>query len=292
MGIMCEPHMMTHIDIVIKFGGSAVTDKGCFETYRPDVTSKLAQHVKDCHEAGMSCIIVHGAGSFGHHQAKEYAINEGLRGATKEDHKHKIWGYCLVRQSVLKLNNAVVNSLIDVGVPAISISPGTSWKVKDRQPLHWPHEVLEQYLLSGLVPVFHGDCCMDTDLTCSILSGDAVIKAVCSNFNVKKVVFVTDVAGIYDRPPNFQDAKLLKTLKVDERGELTESIQLSSSANDVTGGMKLKLKSALDIVVQTSGQCPVYITGYSSPNLSDVLLCKGHSEDWNVTRIVKNDVSS
>ncbi|KAH9499260.1 hypothetical protein Btru_003543 [Bulinus truncatus] len=282
---MCD----VRVDLIVKFGGSAVTDKKSFETLQPEIISDLAKCIKNCHEAGLTCIVVHGAGSFGHHQAKQYAINQGLcERSTKEEHDLKMMGFSIVRESVLKLNQAVVSSLINMSVPAVSFSPASSWEVQSRQPKKWPYEILQEYLKHRIVPVFHGDCCLDSDLVCSILSGDTIIKIICSMFPVQKVVFITDVAGIYDKPPNFPDAKLLTTIQVDTLGEIKDSIITSDSVNDVTGGMKLKLQAGIDIVVCTKGQCPVYIVGYKSSCLLDLLLDR-YPESWNVTSIVMSD---
>ncbi|XP_059160067.1 uncharacterized protein LOC131943801 isoform X2 [Physella acuta] len=165
------------VDIIIKFGGSAITDKNIFETIKSHELSIAAQCIKTCTDHGLKCIVVHGAGSFGHHQAKQYEVNTGLTDLkTKEDSSLKVRGYCLTRQSVTKLNQMVVDSLLQSGVPAVACSPGSSWITSNREPLHSPCEVIAGFVNTGLVPVLHGDCSLDDKLGCCILSGDTVIK--------------------------------------------------------------------------------------------------------------------
>jgi isopentenyl phosphate kinase len=51
------------------------------------------------------------------------------------------------------------------------------------------------------VPVFHGDAVFDVDTDVAILSGDVVVRELCAFFKPKRAVFVTDVPGIFDKPP-------------------------------------------------------------------------------------------
>ena len=50
------------VDLVIKLGGAAVTDKSMLETLRKDALEQGAALVKQCHEAGQRVVVVHGAG--------------------------------------------------------------------------------------------------------------------------------------------------------------------------------------------------------------------------------------
>lgn len=50
------------VDLIIKFGGSAITDKNIFETIRRQELSIAAQCIKTCTDHGLKCIVVHGAG--------------------------------------------------------------------------------------------------------------------------------------------------------------------------------------------------------------------------------------
>ncbi|CAL1529260.1 unnamed protein product [Lymnaea stagnalis] len=276
----------TFIDLIIKFGGSAITDKNTFETIKKEELLIAANCIRSCREAGLSCIVVHGAGSFGHHQAKRYQVNDGfVTATTKDELDFKRQGFCLTRQSVTKLNQLVVNCLIDVGVPAVACSPGSSWEVDKKLPVRWPDEIIAGLVEKGFVPVLHGDCCVDKTLGCCILSGDTIIKSLCNAFTTRRVVFLADVAGIYNRPPDQPGAQLLKSILVNSDGLIQESVCTSQSCNDVTGGIQLKLKTAIDIVVQSKGRCPVFVTSIKSPDMNEVCLGKDSINHWNATSI-------
>lgn len=53
---------------VIKLGGAALTNKSVLETLQDDALAAVAGTVAMLHQQGGGVVIVHGAGSFGHHQ--------------------------------------------------------------------------------------------------------------------------------------------------------------------------------------------------------------------------------
>ena len=58
--------------LIIKLGGSVITDKTKKQTFKKEVMGNLATQIK---KADKQIIIVHGAGSFGHVLAKEFDIH-------------------------------------------------------------------------------------------------------------------------------------------------------------------------------------------------------------------------
>ncbi|XP_071537053.1 uncharacterized protein [Panulirus ornatus] len=191
------------VDVLIKLGGSAITEKSQLETFKESAISEAVKLIKLCLNKGLKVIVVHGAGSFGHQQAKEYSVKQGWR---KDDSVSEIRkGFSLTRVSCLKLHTKVVEKLIDEGVPAVGLS------------------------------------------------------TLCEELQVKRVVFLTDVDGVYDKPPQLPDAKLIPNITVDENGKITQKISTDILSCDVTGGIELKLRSAIDIVLQSQGNTPVYV---------------------------------
>ena len=49
--------------ILIKLGGSVITDKKEYRKFNRDIVARLCSEIKD---SGEDVIVVHGAGSFGH----------------------------------------------------------------------------------------------------------------------------------------------------------------------------------------------------------------------------------
>uniref|UniRef100_A0A2P2K327 Aspartate/glutamate/uridylate kinase domain-containing protein n=1 Tax=Rhizophora mucronata TaxID=61149 RepID=A0A2P2K327_RHIMU len=67
---------------------------------------------------------------------------------------------------------------------------------------------------SGFVPVLHGDAVLDEAQGCTILSGDVIIRHLAAYLKPRYVVFLTDVFGVYDRPPSEPDAILLREIEI------------------------------------------------------------------------------
>ena len=56
-----------------------------------------------------------------------------------------------------------------------------------------------------------------------------------------------------------KDAKLIKEITVSEEGTISSDILTTSNKHDVTGGILLKLQTAIDIVRFTKEDTPVFI---------------------------------
>ena len=67
--------------MILKIGGSVITDKNGELAARTEVINRLAEEIQ---KAGLkNLIIVHGGGSFGHPTAQKYGIKEGLKNETQ-----------------------------------------------------------------------------------------------------------------------------------------------------------------------------------------------------------------
>ncbi|XP_078669629.1 uncharacterized protein LOC144910412 isoform X1 [Branchiostoma floridae x Branchiostoma belcheri] len=253
----------TGLECIVKLGGSAVTDKNTLETPRLDAIRAAADIIS---QVRGRCIVVHGAGSFGHFQAREHGVVWGYRDkeTTAEVQTVKL-GFCRTRQSVTKLLHLITEEFVGRGIPAVGVSPLSSWVTDDASVVKADTDNIRDMLLEGFVPVMHGDAVLDRKRGCTILSGDTIIKHLCGVFHPPRVVFLTDVAGIYDRPPEQPaGSQLIPEIQVDQHRKLHVFIATSSQAHDVTGGIALKLKSAVDIVTESNGRTCVMVCGIQS----------------------------
>jgi isopentenyl phosphate kinase len=84
--------------------------------------------------------------------------------------------------------------------------------------------MLETLLAQGIVPVLHGDVLLDSAQRCCIFSGDKIMLWVSKNLRggckPHLVVFLTDVAGIFDKPPSQKDACLIREIFVESDGSV------------------------------------------------------------------------
>ncbi|XP_058033304.1 uncharacterized protein LOC131195429 [Ahaetulla prasina] len=251
--------MAAAVDCILKLGGSALTQKNQLETLKTESLRRAAALVSKLWEAGeRRCIIVHGAGSFGHFQAREYGVALGTSGRSAASDNLR-QGLCLTRLSVTKLNHLVTEQLISVGVPAVGISPFGTWQTTNKNVIKADIDAVKNVLDAGYVPVLHGDCTLDLEQHCCILSGDTVIEVLAKTFSPKRVVFLTDVNGIYSCPPDTPGARLVDSIVIGPERTMEPTVLTSALPHDSTGGVSLKLQTAINIVSSSHGSIPVLI---------------------------------
>ncbi|XP_008221554.1 PREDICTED: glutamate 5-kinase isoform X1 [Prunus mume] len=273
---------------IVKLGGAAITCKNELETINEEnlktVSSQLRQSMttgsnsgevlgmdwsKQPGESEISStlsdfedrpvvdsspfIVVHGAGSFGHFQASKSGVHKG--GLYQPLVKA---GFVATRISVTKLNLEIVRALAREGIPSIGMSPfSCGWSTRERNIASADLSAVAKAIESGLVPVLHGDAVLDDLLDCTILSGDVIISHLAAHLKPEYVVFLTDVSGVYDRPPSDPNAVLLREIAVAKDGSWSiekptfqnknKQVETSVAAHDTTGGMLTKISEAAAI---------------------------------------------
>ncbi|KAG1670201.1 hypothetical protein FOA52_014977 [Chlamydomonas sp. UWO 241] len=219
-------------------------------------------------------VVVHGAGAFGHPQAVRHGVVGGWKASSESSISSGVssssssssgsarkeatagpgrLGFAETRASVAKLNAIVVAALVQQGLPAVGISPFSSgWRTSGRKVVADGCAAISAALSAGLLPVLHGDCVLDDALGCTVLSGDAVMARVAEAMGVEAAVFLTNVPGVFDRPPSEPDATLLEDIVVARDGSWrargqefdSKSVELRVSAGDATGGIGNKVLEA------------------------------------------------
>jgi isopentenyl phosphate kinase len=255
--------------VIIKLGGSAITDKTQRETKRPTqlwrtTAEQIAVARESWNSQGVDLIVwqhlslrfaasvlglahrtvlqvVHGAGSFGHFDAREYGVSTGTNLAASQ---HLAIGCSKTRRSVTRLNNDLLGALIDAGLPAVGISAFPNCVCRSGSKLDAARSVLEmadQALSRKLLPLCHGDVVLTDTGGCTILSGDTILVAAARRYKCLRVCWLTDVDGVFDRPPSQSEARLIPHLRIESSG----AIQTDSLSHDVTGGIRAKLDAAI-----------------------------------------------
>lgn len=255
-------------DVVVKIGGSACTKKDTFETLNEEALNASAKQLGALKKEGVRMAIIHGAGSFGHQQARKYGVSKGTgdEAPTYPLCERLLTGAAETRLSVTTLNKYVVTALLREDVPAITISPcpfvGTEKKklTGGRLPDDTATGTVE-LLKRGLVPVVHGDVVLDQAQGLAILSGDVWMVELCRELGARSAVFITDVDGVFTAPPSEPGAKLITEILVDAAtGELElTGVSMNTRSHDVTGGLKAKLESAAEVLLKAPTVEAVYI---------------------------------
>jgi len=215
--------------MMLKIGGSVITDKSGDCAINLGQLASIATAVAGCRMTGL--VIVHGAGSCGHPEAKRYRLDRGATAGHAE-------GIAVTHHAVSRLNAAVVEALREQGVEAAGIHPFHAAFADGGRLVGFEHRHLEQMLLLGLVPVIHGDVVMDCARGACIVSGDQLVRYLAPLLAMSRVGIATDVPGVLDVGavvPVITPASVRK-------------LQIGiSSHTDVTGGMRGKINELLDL---------------------------------------------
>ena len=222
---------------ILKLGGSVITHKDKYFTPNIDNIKRLGKEISESQER--SLVIVHGAGSFGHPVAKKYNISDGLKSPDQ------LVGFSETHQSMTRLNQIIVDTLLEIGFPAFGISASSILVTENKRLVDIDTSVIKQCLETGLVPVMYGDAVFDTQQGFAILSGDQLTVRLAIEFNVKRVIFGSDVDGIYTSNPKLnKNSKLIPVLAL---SNFTADIG-DTTFTDVTGGMLGKLNETEEAV--------------------------------------------
>ncbi|OWP56525.1 MAG: kinase [Thermoplasmatales archaeon B_DKE] len=205
---------------IVKLGGSIITDKTQYRKFRKPESERVIAMLHSLHD---DLILVHGGGSYGHIKAKEY----GIPGPVSE---RSGIGFSLIHCDMLRLNSEVSDLLLSQNFKFVSIPPANIIFGKSRS-----FSGFRKYLEAGFIPVTFGDVYVRNRSEYGIYSGDTLVYDLSRIFQPERVVFVSDVDGIFDKNPKiYSDAKLLT--------DLNESASFQSQVTDVTGGIGRKLE--------------------------------------------------
>lgn len=228
--------------IILKIGGSVITDKNGELAARTEVINRLADETQ---KAGVeNMIIVHGGGSFGHPVAQKYGIKEGLR-----DEAQKI-GFAETHHVMTVLNGLVMDALVWHDIPAFSVAPSCCVVTENGRIKSFEDTAVKALLKMGLVPVLYGDAVFDVKLGFTVLSGDQLVAYLAEKLGASKIVIGLDTNGLYSADPKVEkNAELYTNLTLSELEEVKFKLG-GSTATDVTGGMLGKIRELIPAVEQ------------------------------------------
>jgi isopentenyl phosphate kinase len=224
---------------VLKLGGSVITVKEEPMTADNENIWRLCEEIRAAWPIPL--IIIHGGGSFGHPVASRYGIAEGF---TSE---RQVQGFAKTHQAMVKLNGIVVDRLVEMGLPAVSVAPSSFVVTRDGRIDSPDFGILGQMVVRGILPVLYGDAVLDKEKGFSILSGDQLAVRISTEMGASRLVFGVDVDGVYTSNPKLTPgARLIEHLslvKLEGYVKIGEAL-----TTDVTGGMLGKVSEAREAV--------------------------------------------
>jgi isopentenyl phosphate kinase len=214
---------------ILKLGGSVITDKRADCAINKEQLASIASAIAGARTDGI--VVIHGAGSCGHPEAKRYHLDKGAKAGETE-------GIFVTHRAVSRLNDAVVLALREKGVAAVGVHPLHTGIAENGRLIGFECRHLEKMLALGMVPVIHGDVVMDLSIGACIVSGDQLVRYLAVGLKIRRVGLATDVPGVLD------GGSVVPRIT---KGMMPELHIGSSMHTDVTGGMKGKIDELLGL---------------------------------------------
>jgi isopentenyl phosphate kinase len=215
--------------LILKLGGSVITDKSADCAINRVQLTSIAGTIARAQTGGI--VVIHGAGSCGHPEAKRYNLDVGaITGQTD--------GIYVTHRAVSRLNDEVVATLREQGVAAIGVHPLHTAIADNGRLVSFECRHLATMLDLGMVPVIHGDVVMDLSRGACIVSGDQLVRYLAVGLAISRVGLATDVPGVLDgeRVVPEINRDIMPTLRIG-----------NSIHTDVTGGMRGKINELLEL---------------------------------------------
>jgi isopentenyl phosphate kinase len=219
--------------VLLKLGGSLITEKSLRETARPEVIARLAGEIaRALPRMTERLVLGHGSGSFGHVAAKEHGIAGGLHSPAQ------LPGISRTQERAAALHRQVIDQLLAAGLSPFSIAPSSCLTFHGGQP-DLSIKPLLLALKNGLVPVVYGDVVMDLDQGVRICSTEGMLEILSHRLPVRRALWLGETDGVYDT-----EGRTIPRLSADGFEEALQSIG-SPAGTDVTGGMRHRVETAL-----------------------------------------------
>ena len=225
--------------VLLKLGGSLITEKAQPETPRSKVLIRLIEEiVRDAAERPFRLIVGHGSGSYGHVAAQRFDLASGIQSADQ------IPGVSYTQERAAMLHRLVVTGLEIAGALPFSIAPSSCVVAAAGQPVAFEDEPFFLALGQGLIPVLYGDVVMDREWGASICSTERLFELVVRRllergWKVRRVLWLGETDGLYDAAgktvPRLSAAGFLKAARAIG----------APAGTDVTGGMLHRVETAL-----------------------------------------------
>ncbi|GAB4465943.1 MAG: isopentenyl phosphate kinase [Anaerolineales bacterium] len=264
--------------VLLKLGGSLITDKTQPYTPRLDVLDDLALQVKTAlqNNPALRLVIGHGAGSFGHVPASEYRTRDGLPPrATPLAHRERdetednYWkGFAEVWFQASTLNWIVTQALHKAGVRTLSLSPASSVIASNGQVAMWEMTPLQMALAAGIVPLIHGDVVFDEIRGGTILSTEDLFSHLTFALRPDRLLLAGLEEGVWaDFPARTRKVECITPASFEE---VSAGVGKAAGA-DVTGGMESKVRQMLELVQKVPGLTVQIFSGAETGNLGRAL---------------------
>ncbi len=232
--------MSTARPIILKLGGSVITDKTGELAAKTEEINRIAEEIKRADIDNL--VIVHGGGSFGHPTAQKWNLKEGFKEPAQK------LGFAETHHVMTVLNGLLMDALIWHEIPAVSYAPSTCFVTEKGRIKGCDSGNLETMMKMGFKLVLYGDAVLDEKIGFTVLSGDQLAAYLAVTLKAEKIIFGVDTDGLYEADPKVdKTAKPYLRLNLEQLKKVQAKIG-KAQTTDVTGGMAGKIAELIPAV--------------------------------------------
>lgn len=254
--------------VFVKLGGSLITEKQQRYQARTETIRRLAEEIARARaaEPRLKLVLGHGSGSFGHVAARESGYDP--RGG----HPSPL-ALAQVGAAASALNHIVRAALLGAGVPALSLPPSASARLRGGKVVSMTLEPFTDLFEQDIVPLVYGDVALHADgQGGGIASTEMVFQLLAHALQPKRILLLGIVEGVLAHAPVPGEA--IPPLLLEITPQSWEAIRDGlggSHGTDVTGGMATKVAETLTLVQAVPGLQARIVSG-EIPGLLERLL--------------------
>ena len=249
--------------ILIKLGGSLITDKRLPRAFRRDATVQVLRQIKRLRQSGFAprLALAHGSGSFGHHEAKKHNTIAGVRGPGQ-------WlGFAKVAEAASALSQLVHSECVGMDLPVIRFPPSALIRASEGRISSLDSDGVKRALAAGIIPLLHGDVAFDAALGGTIISTEQIFAALVEPLDVRQIILLGEVPGVLGA-----DGQLIRSLSPANIALHRATLKGAAGA-DVTGGMAQKVDEMLALAIAKPNLRVIIADGRQPDVLLD-LICR------------------
>ena len=224
--------------VLVKLGGSLVTDKRRDGVPRRAVIRRLAQEIASAHrKRGARIVLGHGSGSFGHVAAARAGLTRGA------DAKRQLDGIARTQRRAAELHRIVIAALENAGARPFSLAPSSFLSARAGRVTKTFADPLFEALELGLLPVVYGDVVLDGMRGATIVSTEEVFVALAREaahrgVPVARAIWMGETEGFTGA-----DGSTIALLGARAVSRAAKTAR-GATGTDVTGGIALRLAVA------------------------------------------------
>ncbi len=230
--------------VLLKLGGSILTDKTKEGTFRRGVASRVMQEVA---KAKVPTVILHGAGSFGHPVVARSGLGAGALDAGKAQAVGDTFA------GLADLESRVLAAASAAGLRPVPLPLHLSVRYDAGDGLsELPVTEILDLLADGWTPVLHGTLVRHPKSGWQVLGADRLMAELAGLLSPRFALFASDVDGVFDKDPKTDPAA---TLMAQVSRHTAPTPRSGGPGWDVTGRMAGKLERAFTV----ADACPTLI---------------------------------